>query len=192
MQQTIANLTHATILAYLEDLFMRSATHSYLGESVSMAEHMLQTAARAEDYGADNPLVLACLLHDVGHYAGEFGEDHLESGIDNAHESVGAKFLARFFPASVWQPIGLHVAAKRYLCATDEHYFDTLSPASVATLKLQGGVMGPPEIQWFTEQAYFHQAVILRRCDDAGKVIGAPTREFAAYRPLLDSLLTER
>lgn len=79
----------------------------------------------------------------------------------------------------------LHVAAKRYLCATDAGYFAKLSPASVHTLKLQGGPMSAPEVAQFESERYFTAAVRVRRWDDAGKVAGLKTPRLAAYATLI-------
>jgi [1-hydroxy-2-(trimethylamino)ethyl]phosphonate dioxygenase len=138
-------LTRDNVVGFIADIFERRGAESYLGEEVTMSEHMLQGALLAEREGAEEELVAAALLHDIGHYTNEFGEDYIEQGIDNRHDEAGARVLEPFFPPVVTACVRLHVAAKRYLCATDPGYFGKLSPASVATLKLQGGPMAPPK-----------------------------------------------
>ena len=114
---------------------------AYFGERVSMTEHGLQAAHFAQAERAPEPLMLAALLHDVGHLL-EDVPDAIEDWLADArHEEVGARWLARRFGAQVSEPVRLHVPAKRYLCATDPDYFRMLSPASVHTLGLQGGPM---------------------------------------------------
>src|SRR5262249_26828453 len=121
----------------LESFRARGAS-AYLGEPVTLREHMLQTAAAAEAEGAPAELVAAALLHDVGHLLHDGPEDAAEHGLDTEHEEVGFRFLASRFPDTVVEPVRLHVAAKRYLCAVDPAYRDLLSSASLLSLELQG------------------------------------------------------
>jgi predicted HD phosphohydrolase len=116
------------------DLFRAYGDHDYLGEPISLSEHMLQTAHAAELDGAPPPIVAAALLHDIGHLLHELPHDSADHGIDTIHEQVGARWLATRFSPDVSEPVRLHVAAKRYLCATDAAYFSILSPASVLSL----------------------------------------------------------
>ena len=53
-----------------------------------------------------------------------------EHGIDDRHEELAVRWLGKHFPEDVTEPIRLHVAAKRFLCATDGGYLARLSPAS--------------------------------------------------------------
>ncbi|MHB8470746.1 MAG: metal-dependent phosphohydrolase, partial [Gaiellaceae bacterium] len=86
-------------------------------------------------------------------------------------------------------PIRLHVAAKRYLCATEPSYLAELSPASVLSLELQGGPYSAAEVAEFETSPYADDAVRLRRWDDAGKVAGLETPELEHYRPVLEAAL---
>jgi predicted HD phosphohydrolase len=128
-------------------------------------------------------------LHDIGHFVGDFPVDALENGIDNRHEEAGAGFLEAFYPASVTEPIRLHVAAKKYLCAVDRKYLDCLSAASVNSLQVQGGPMNQAEIANFESNSHYPAAVQLRRYDDDGKVAGLDIRPVESYRDKLESLL---
>ena len=150
-----------SIVDHIEDVFMRRGAESYLGEQVTMAQHMLQTAQCAEKGGADNSQIVAALLHDIGHYKNEIPETSLAKGVDNFHEEAGANFLEDYFPRSVVEPIRQHVAAKRYLCAVNSDYFERLSPASVHTLNLQGGPMNADEVQEFEKNVYLEQCLSL-------------------------------
>jgi predicted HD phosphohydrolase len=125
-------------------LYRDRGARAYLGEPVSLAEHALQTAAIAERSGAPGQLVAAALVHDVGHLLRASSQNCAGAGVDDRHEELGSAFLARYFPQAVSEPVRLHVAAKRYLCATDPEYFKRLSAASVVSLGLQGGPMSPP------------------------------------------------
>ena len=119
------------------------------GERVNMREHMLQSAVFAEQDGASDLVIAAALLHDYGHFVHDLGEDIADHGIDGKHEEVGADYLEAFFPPEVIEPMRLHVAAKRYLCATDAEYFATVSPASLQSLELQGGPFNADEVEEF-------------------------------------------
>jgi predicted HD phosphohydrolase len=182
-------LNRDTVVDFILDLFSRRGAEEYMGEPVSMAQHMEQTAACAVADDASDDLVIASLLHDIGHFVGDFPIDALVNGIDNWHEEAGAKFLGSFYPASVTEPIRLHVAAKKYLCAIDEHYFTHLSEASVQSLQVQGGPMTQAEIEKFESSQYHQSAVQLRRYDDDGKVTGPEIKPVGSYRDKLESLL---
>ncbi|MYJ52388.1 MAG: HD domain-containing protein, partial [Gammaproteobacteria bacterium] len=104
------------VIEFIKDIFTNRGGESYLGEPVSMSEHMLQAAYNAEKSGQEATVVVAALLHDIGHYTGEFGDDFMQLGIDNLHEVSGERFLKRWFPPQVTEPVRWHVDAKRYLC----------------------------------------------------------------------------
>lgn len=177
----------ARIAEEIIELLVRRGDAEY-GEDVTIRDHMLQTALRAEAAGAAPALVLAALLHDVGHLIEDVPADLASWTRDAHHEEVGARWLARYFSAEVIEPVRLHVPAKRYLCAIDERYGAQLSEASVHTLKLQGGPMSGVEARRF-EQLPFHEAAVrLRRWDDEGKVPHGTTRELESYRGLIESL----
>ncbi len=176
------------IIPLLIDIFARRGQESYLGEDVTMAEHMLQAAWFAEQGDANDALVVAALLHDVGHFMGEFGAYTPSDTQDRHHDEVGGNVLAPFFPAAVSDPVRLHVAAKRYLCAKEPAYFHQLSKASVHTLSLQGGPMTLDEMHDFEAEPHHQSAVQIRRWDDQGKVVGLKTRLFSDYLELLERM----
>jgi phosphonate degradation associated HDIG domain protein len=154
---------------------------AYFGERVSMTEHALQTAYFAQQASAPESLIVAALLHDIGHLLAQVPDDIADWTADAHHETSGARWLAQRFPPGISEPVRLHVAAKRYLCATDAGYFAKLSPASVHTLKLQGGPMSAPEVAQFESERYFTAALRVRHWDDQGKVAGLKTPPLAAY-----------
>jgi phosphonate degradation associated HDIG domain protein len=181
--------TTDTIVGVIADILTRRGSDSYLGEAVTMQQHMLQAAAQAEREGASDELVAAALLHDIGHYTGEFGDDYIEQGTDNFHEDAGAALLAPFFPPIVVECVRLHVAAKRYLCATDPGYFGKLTPASVATLALQGGPMAADEVEEFERNPFFREAVRARIWDEGAKDAAAVTPPFVHFAPVLQRVV---
>jgi len=158
---------------------------------MTVAEHMLQTAALAMAEGAPDTLVAAALLHDIGHLTSDLGEYSPEDTEDKRHDESGADMLADFFPPAVTDCIRLHVAAKRYLCATEAGYHAKLSAASKHSLELQGGPMSATEIGAFRGLAFYEDAVRLRRWDDCGKIVGLKTMTFDAFRPLLQRVIDQ-
>ena len=180
---------NAALLDRLEELFSGQGARDYLGEEVSMATHMLQAADRAREAGAPRSLVAAALLHDVGHFTGLISGAELMAGTDNHHDEQGAAFLAEHFGPDVAEPVRLHVAAKRYLCAVRPDYFQRLSSASVYTLSVQGGPMNDAEVAEFAAHQHAQEAVLLRECDDAAKDPDRPTPAFAEFRGLLSGLI---
>jgi len=168
-------------------LFNAHGAAAYYGESVSTLEHMLQAAYFAEQEDAPEHLVVAALLHDIGHLLENVPDDIADWHVDAHHEEVGGRWLARRFGPDVSDPVRLHVPAKRYLCATDRNYFGKLSPASVLTLKLQGGPMSATEIAAFEREPHWRDAVRVRHWDDAGKIAGLRTRGLDAYRALIEA-----
>lgn len=167
-------------------VFERRGAEAYYGEAVSMLEHSLQAAHFARLSHAPDSLVLAALLHDVGHLVEDVPADIADWHEDAHHEEKGAAWLAQYFGPEICNPVRLHVAAKRYLCTTDASYFSKLSPASVITLKLQGGPMSADEVAAFERIPHYRDALRLRRCDEAGKVAGLATAGLEEYRALIE------
>jgi phosphonate degradation associated HDIG domain protein len=162
------------------ELFAGPGARDYLGEPVTIGTHMLQAAALAEAAGADPELVAAALLHDIG---------HLRHEADSRHGEAGARWLSRWFGEAVTEPVRLHVAAKRYLCAAEPGYFGLLSAESVRTLAVQGGPMTSDEQAAFEALPHARDAVAVRRWDDAAKDPAVTPPGFAHFAPLLAALV---
>jgi phosphonate degradation associated HDIG domain protein len=173
-------------------LFIDRGQGAYFGEAVTETEHALQCAYLAEESGAGSELIAAALLHDVGHLLHGLGEDVAGQGRDGRHEEGGAAWLARHFGSAVVDPVRLHVAAKRYLCAVEPHYHAGLSPASRLSLGLQGGPFTPDEVRSFEQGPWFRSAVAVRRWDDAAKVPGLAVPGLEHYRGHLEAVLSRR
>jgi phosphonate degradation associated HDIG domain protein len=173
----------------IEQLYFAYGSRHY-GEGVTQIEHALQCAELAETQGAPDSLVVAALLHDIGHLF-EKEEDVAEGEFDGRHEALGAKRLADFFPEAVWRPVALHVAAKRYLCFIEPQYWDGLSEASKKSLELQGGRFSEEQARAFERAPYWLEAVQLRRFDDNGKQDEMSGRCFADYLPVMRKLLAD-
>jgi gamma-butyrobetaine dioxygenase len=222
-----------TAVEVIGELFAGPGARDYLGEPVTIGEHMLQAGALAEAAGAEGPLVAAALLHDIGHVLGEkengpsgapgpppqaaklagppraaklagppraaklagptraAGPAGSSSPVSTAqrHGEAGARWLSRWFGEAVTEPVRLHVAAKRYLCAVDAGYFGLLSAESVRTLSLQGGPMTAAEVAAFEALPFSGHAVAVRRWDDQAKDPEVTPLRFAYFAPLLGALV---
>jgi [1-hydroxy-2-(trimethylamino)ethyl]phosphonate dioxygenase len=170
-------------------IFHKRGSGAYFGESVSMTEHALQAAYFAQTAAASPALIVAALLHDIGHLVDDVPSDIADWTVDAHHEQIGGRWLATRFRPDVSEPVRLHVPAKRYLLATDAKYFARLSPASVITLKLQGGPMAAHEVAKFETERFHKEAVRVRQWDDEGKVAGLKTPSLGDYRALIEELV---
>jgi gamma-butyrobetaine dioxygenase len=172
----------------IERLFAARGADLYVGEPVTQLEHGLQAAHLAEVEGAPDALVAAALMHDLGHLLPEDAEGAAAAGIDARHEEAGRVWLGGRFGPAVTEPVRLHVAAKRYLCAVEPEYLAALSPASIHSLGLQGGPMTDAEARSFEANPYYHDAVRLRRWDDQAKVVGLRVPGIEHYRDRLEAV----
>lgn len=162
-------------------LFARHGANQYSGEPVTQLQHALQTAHLAEASGADDALVTACLLHDLGHLLNDQGETPSLRGIDDTHQYFALPFLRGLFPDAVLDAIKLHVDAKRYLCQANPDYFGRLSDDSKRSLALQGGVFSAEQAAAFLKQSGAHDAVMLRQWDDLAKQADLATPSLAHF-----------
>ncbi|MBS74553.1 MULTISPECIES: phosphohydrolase [Burkholderiales] len=188
----------------LEDiraLFDAYGSRAYGKEAVTQLEHALQTAHLGEAEGAEQELIVAAFLHDLGHLIGlskqhEEGAPSSDDGSpfgtgDDLHQYVALPFLRPVLPSAVVDPIGLHVEAKRCLCAIDPTYRAKLSPLSIHTLKLQGGIYTKEEADSFQHRPFALDAMRLRRWDDAAKVPGVKTPPFEHYFSMLSKIYAQ-
>lgn len=162
-------------------LFARHGASQYSGEPVTQLQHALQTAHLAEASGADDALVTACLLHDLGHLLNDQGETPSLRGIDDTHQYFALPFLRGLFPDAVLDAIKLHVDAKRYLCQANPDYFERLSDDSKRSLALQGGVFSAEQAAAFLNQSGARDAVMLRQWDDLAKQADLHTPSLAHF-----------
>ena len=165
----------------IEMLFGRHGHTQYSGEPVTQTEHALQTALLAEQAGADDALVTAALLHDLGHLINDHGETPTIQGIDDLHQFCALPFLRGLFDERVLDAIRWHVDAKRYLCATRADYYDALSADSKRSLALQGGIFSAQDAAAFMARPHAHEAVTLRLWDDQAKTDGLATPPLQHY-----------
>ena len=156
----------------IRSLYEHYGATLYDGEAVTQLEHALQTACLAETQGASDSLIVAALLHDIGHLleACNRDRDNAFPDVDRRHQLAAVPFLQAGFPDAVIEPVKMHVDAKRYLCAIDSGYFATLSPASVHSLGLQGGKFSQAQVEQFRQHPHAQDALKLRRWDDLAKV----------------------
>jgi len=182
-------LTRENIVEFLGGIFDRRGEEEYLGEPVTMGEHMLQGATLAENAGMPEEIIVAALLHDIGHFTSEFGTFTMDDTQDRHHEDAGAEVLSEFFPTIVTDCVRYHVAAKRYLCATRPEYFNRLSEASVHSLNLQGGPMNADEVSEFENNPNLPDIIKVRYLDEAGKDPNMETPDYWYFAPMIQRVI---
>lgn len=171
----------------------RERGHGLYDEAVSQTAHGVQAARLAATDGAGRHLVVAALLHDIGHLL-EGDPEHNGAHLDRdlRHEQVAARFLANWFAPEVTEPIRHHVAAKRWLVSAEPAYGESLSPASRRSLVLQGGTMTDAEARAFLATPGASEAVRVRRWDDLAKDPSAPAGSVDDFRDLIAAQCTAR
>ena len=180
-----------SVVDEIMELFARHGATAYHGEHVSQTEHALQAADLARRDRAPNWLIVAALLHDLGHLLDGQEEDLVERGINGRHETAGWAWLTKHFGAEVTEPVRLHVDAKRYLCTVDPQYIKGLSSASCSSLSLQGGLMDADERLRFESNPFYRDAVQLRHWDDTAKVPSLKVPGLEYYRNHLEAAIRQ-
>ena len=175
-------------IGQIEDLFKHKGHQAY-GENVTELQHALQSAHLAKTDDGPDYLIVAALLHDIGHLLHELPEDVAEQGIDAHHEQIGEKWLKKWFGPEISQPVGLHVTAKRYQCTVNPDYLAQLSPASLKSFILQGDKMNGDEVSPFEKNPFFKNALQLRTWDDNAKDSEMETPSLEHYLPLVQVAL---
>ncbi len=155
------------VVEEISDLFEKGGADAYFGEDVTQLQHALQSAHCATQAHADDELVVAALLHDIGHLLG--GDFHAEIGVIDHDRSCVEWLKGRGFSDRLIALVSGHVNAKRYLVAARAGYADRLSEASKKTLVLQGGPMSPEEARAFEAGPYFKDLLRLRSWDEQAK-----------------------
>ena len=160
----------------------------YIGEGLTIADHMIQSAMLAEKAKCSDNLICSCLLHDYGHFIVDDPDELVSNDEDGEHELVAYKFLKKYFKKEIVDPIKYHVLAKRYL-AREENYYNKLSNASKISLNLQGGVLTDRESKDFENKIYFKNSILLRKFDEASKKVGIKMKSINDYKELILSKL---
>jgi len=163
----------------------------YGRERVSQLEHALQCAQLAEQAGCAMELVVACLLHDLGHLVSERRDGEGPPDVDDVHQYLALPFLRGLLPDAVLEPIRLHVDAKRYLCHVEPAYWEGLSPASKHSLELQGGAFDEAAAHGFLARPHSEDALLLRRFDDLAKTPGKATPPLTYYADFFRSVAAQ-
>jgi predicted HD phosphohydrolase len=134
----------------------------------------------------DVELQVAGLVHDLGWLERTSAGWTLR--LDAAHDVDGSQLVRRLLGPRVASLVGGHVAAKRFLLATDSSYGALLSARSETTLEFQGGVMGPEEADAFVALPEWEDLVALRRADDAAKIRGKLVPGLDAWAAAVDQV----
>jgi 2-amino-1-hydroxyethylphosphonate dioxygenase (glycine-forming) len=175
-------------------LFEKYGHDQYFGEPVTQLQHACQAAEFAYAEGYDDEVIIAALLHDIGHLCVEANEHNAmaDLGIKD-HELEGANYLRqRGFSERICKLVGAHVAAKRYLTATSDSYYNNLSEASKKTLEFQGGFMSASEVQAFQDDPHFVLYIRMRIWDEMAKNPDTPLPDLSFYKDLIHSYLMNR
>lgn len=188
-------MTAQSIAGEIINLLISHGGSEYIGEPVTKLEHMVQSAMIAEDQQLDDEMIIAALLHDIGHVCVETSEENDMDGfgvID--HEKTGAEYLQlRGFSQRIIDAVANHVPAKRYLCYRFKEYNDALSVASKRTLEFQGGPMLAEEAAAFEQLAWFKDIIALRQIDEMAKMENVPLpANLDKYRTLIIEHLTNK
>lgn len=178
-----------TVAETIREMFENKGDSEYGGEVVTQQEHALQCAMLAENNGADPSLIVAALLHDVGHLLHDLPDDAPDEGVDDHHETSGYNFLKCHFDDEVTEPVRLHVAAKRYLCTVEPAYESQLSEPSIISLKLQGGKMSEAELAEFRSSPQWENALALRKWDDRAKEENLETPGLGHYLSMIEQVI---
>ena len=160
----------------------------YIGENVTISEHMIQAAMIAEKSKSKDFLICSCLLHDYGHFILDDPDELVRKNQDGKHEDIGYEYLKKFFKREIVEPIKHHVMAKRYL-ARDKKYYNKLSNASIVSLELQGGLLNEKEAKLFEKEEFFKEAIKVRKFDEAAKKVGLKIKDIIHYKDLLKASL---
>ena len=192
VQDTAASLIH---------LLNTKGQGDYIGEPISQLEHSLQAAHLAKSNHADEETIIAALLHDVGQFlpaqevksiAHEVqsmrpSDDSSAGGVGRVgHELIGEEYLRRLgFSEKVSSLVGSHVAAKRYLCAAEPGYHDTISDASKKSLVFQGGPMQGGEFEQWAANPWCTEMCQLRKYDDGAKIVGLEVEPASTYEVMI-------
>jgi len=167
-------------------LLQDSGGEQYYGEAVTKLQHAEQCAWHAQQSGADEELILASLLHDIGHVLETSETIRSEMfGVVN-HDEIGENWLReRGFSERLAKLVGGHVDAKRYLTATNAAYTERLSPASKETLRLQGGPMDRACAEAFSQEPELRDMLRLRSWDELAKDPECQCPALSSYREML-------
>jgi len=160
----------------------------YIGEKITIPEHMIQSAMLAEKSKSNDELICSCLLHDYGHFIIDDPDELVKNDKDGYHESMGYEYLKSFFKKEIVEPIKYHVLAKRYL-ARNKKYYNLLSDASKISLKLQGGILNKKESNEFEKMSFFKNTIKLRKFDELAKKTNIKIKSINDYKDLLSSQL---
>ncbi len=163
--------------------FIKEEGKTAYDESVSQLQHALQTASLARTEDGRRHIVIASLLHDIGHLFIE--ENDAKKIKDLNHEIIASNFLKDFFSEKITESIRLHVVAKRYLCSIENSYYERLAKSSKKSFVVQGGALEKKEIIELENNIYFKDAIQLRKWDDRAKVSLKEVEELDTYKEMI-------
>lgn len=192
--QTETAITAKQTTQEIMNLFAQFGNNDYDGEPVTQTSHMVQCAMLAMQANADQELVLGAFLHDIGHLIG-----HKQKAVDMQgfgavnHEAIGAEYLRKHqFGERICAVVEGHVAAKRYLVATNKSYAEKLSSASRETLRWQGGAMNEEEVNRFEQHRYYKEIIQVRLWDEEAKDSSAVLLPMSLFKNFIEDYLSHK
>ena len=179
-----------TVVQEILEIYKRYGQESY-GENITQTEHALQSAVLAHKEGFEDEVIIAALLHDIGHLIVQEPEAKMEENLGAIdHEAVGAKFLRqKGFSEKVCTLVKGHVAGKRYLTFKHPDYYHNLSEASKKTLVHQGGSMTEEEAAAFEQDPFFKLNLKMREWDDKGKIENMELPQMKDFTQIIEAHL---
>ena len=172
------------------EIFEQNGNKNYGVEPVTQLQHALQGATLAQKEGADDQLIVAALLHDIGHIMFEEDmPDSVDENLHDLHEEKAYHWVLEHFGARVADPVRLHVEAKRYLCTVEKEYVNQLSETSHKSFLDQGGLMTGDEKLAFESEPHFEEAIRLRRWDDLAKDPEMETQPIEQFVTIIESTI---
>jgi predicted HD phosphohydrolase len=168
-------------------LYIEQGDTNYFGEKVTKTEHMIQCAVIAEKNKEPDYIILACLLHDIGHFLDK--DDMNGLGVSN-HGIIASNYLKKLgMNSRICFLVEKHIDAKRYLVTIDKKNYDKLSDASKKTLEFQGGKMTDEELYKFENSEEFLNILKIRNYDDNGKQINKDLPNIETFKQLIKKYL---
>lgn len=176
------------VIDEIMNLFKNYGSYDYIGETdITQIQHMFQCAMLAEKDTNDINIIIAALLHDIGHFIEINNKDKQMGsfGVMN-HELIGKEYLlSKGFENKVACLVGNHVKSKRYLVTKYPEYFNKLSEASKQTLIYQNGFMNNNEMIEFEKDPYFEESIKIRSYDDQAKIKDFKINSIDYYKNML-------
>lgn len=171
----------------LKELYVLG-NEQYYGDNLTKTQHMLQCATLAKKNEENDEIILACLLHDVGHF---LEEDDMDGYGVKDNGKIGAKYLKELgFNKNICKLVEKHTDAKRYLVTKKlNNYYDKLSEVSKKTFEYQGGKMSSEELKKMDRNNRLMDIIKVRQYGDRAKNPNKGPYKIETFVPLLEKYI---